>query len=83
MKVIIREETKLGSGTMVDVYEYNTETRDDEQLYKLIDKDEEWFNKVHIPIDEEEVWDDEACIYGSDYVITYYIRDVKGAEVHG
>ena len=77
MKVIIRDECKLGSGTTVGVYEYDPNVDDKKQLWKLIDKESDWFEKVHIPVDEQEVWEDEACICGGDYAITYYIREVN------
>ena len=73
MIVIIREEVKLGSGMDIHVYEYE----DEYQLGKCVDEDANWFNKVHIPIDEMEVYDDEAIICGGDYSISYYVKKVE------
>ena len=77
MKIIIRDECKLGSGTEVNIYEYDSNVDDKKQLWNLIDKEANWFKKVQIPIDEQEVWANEAYICGGDYTITYYIREVN------
>ena len=82
-KVIIRHDTKLGSGTIVDVYEYDPEYGDEEQLNKLIEREYEWFERVDIPVEEKEICDDEAWICGGDYTITYYIREIRKGVKHG
>ena len=73
MKVIIKQEVKLGSGMTMNVYKYENE----EQLSKFVDEDADWFTKVHIPIDEMEIYEDEATICGGDYNISYYIEEVE------
>lgn len=73
MKVIIRDEIKMGSGAEIDVYKFDEEKSAYEQLYDLAERDADWLGDP----EDTDVFDDEAYVFKGDYSIRYYIREVK------
>lgn len=73
MKVIIRDEIKMGSGAEIDVYKFDEEKSAFEQLDDLVEQDVKWLGDPQ----DADVFDDEAYVFKGDYSIRYYIREVK------
>ena len=80
MKVIIREEIQLGCVNTTDIYEYDLTKTNLQQLRKFILGEYEWFTSAGIEIDESEIYENGAHIFGGSFSIYYYIRDVKTIE---
>ena len=70
MKVIAKEEIKLGSGSELYVYEYKSR----EQFLNMIYQDIAWMNNI---LEGNEIYEDEAHVYGGDYTFNYYIREME------
>ena len=70
MKVIVKEEIKLGSGCEIYVYKHKYRG----QLLDMIAEDVEWLGNMY---EDKEVYDNEAHVYGGDYTFNYYIREME------
>ena len=77
MKVIVREKTRIGYETEIDVFRYDDDKKGYDQLKIIADADVEWLTSDGIEvIEEEEIYDDEAYVYCNDYAIHYYVCEV-------
>ena len=70
MKVIIKEEIKLGSGSEIYLYKYKSRG----QFLDMISQEADWLGNI---LEDKEVFEDEAHVYGGDYTFNYYIREMK------
>lgn len=80
MNVIVKEDTRLGSGMYLSVLPFDIYTEGTEQLRKLIDKEKEWLTSDGAEIEEESVDIDEAHIFCGDYSIWFFIREVRSGN---
>ncbi len=99
MKVIIRDEIKLGSSGNISVMEYNENEDIFLQLKQLIVQEINWLGNIEeakigaFEIDDFEEYDyekdddnfylDEAHVFAGDYSIHFYVRDVEPALERG
>ena len=74
LKVIIREQIQIGSGSDITVHYFDEHKSTFDQLTDLVNTDIKWlsgYGKI-----DDEVYNDEAYVYCKDYVIRYYIRSI-------